>query len=47
MDAISYNALLNYSRKIVTKMERFRWVFEVSGVLHTAGYCAFVIFANC
>ena len=38
MDAIPNNALVNYSRNI-TKMERYRWVFEVSGLLHTAGYC--------
>ena len=41
MDAIPNNALVNYSRNI-TKMERYRWVFEVSGKLHTAGYCVSV-----
>lgn len=41
MDAIPNNALINYSRNI-TKMERYRWVFEVSGLLHTAGYCVSV-----
>lgn len=41
MDAIPNNALVNYSRNI-TKMERYRWVFEVSGLLHTAEYCVSV-----
>ena len=40
-DHIPNNALVNYSRNI-TKMERYRWVFEVNGKLHTAGYCVSV-----